>query len=134
MAAVSRAFFETSPRRGSVIGIVPGGFEGGRVPPWGYPNPWVEIPIRTHLPLSGKRGTAPMSRNHINVLSSDFVIAMPGGYGTRSEVELALHYGTPVIAHLEDRQQIPELPDSVPMVEDLTKLISLMRRSLGRRA
>ena len=80
MGAVSRAFYETPIRTGLVIGIVPGdpcraGLRGRE----GYPNPWVEIPIFTHLALRGARGTEPMSRNHINVLSSDVLIALPGG-------------------------------------------------------
>ena len=30
-----------------------------------------------------------MSRNHVNVLSSDVVVALPGGPGTLSELRLA---------------------------------------------
>ena len=37
------------------------------------------------------------ARNLINVLSSDVVIACPGGAGTLSEVALALKNGRPVI-------------------------------------
>jgi len=94
MASVSRAFAETPGRTGLVIGILPGDPE----PPPGYPNLWVEIVIRTHLPWSGDRGTDPRSRNHVNVLSSDAVIALPGGAGTRSELVLAGRYGRPAIA------------------------------------
>jgi uncharacterized protein (TIGR00725 family) len=36
-------------------------------------------------------------RNIINVLSSDVVIACPGGAGTLSEISLALKYGKPVV-------------------------------------
>ncbi|MBW2193723.1 MAG: molybdenum cofactor carrier protein, partial [Deltaproteobacteria bacterium] len=72
MEAVSRAFYETPHRKGFVIGILPGTVsdQDYQSAP-GYPNPWVEIPIYTHLPLSGIRGTDPMSRNHINILSAD---------------------------------------------------------------
>lgn len=114
MRSVSRAFFETENRRGLVIGILP-----GEPPPPGYPNPWVELPISTHLPLSGERGTDPMSRNHINVLSSDAIVALPGSAGTSSEVRLALEYGRPVVAYLESRSQIPGLPARVPVHESL---------------
>ena len=38
------------------------------------------------------------ARNVINVLSSDVVIALPGGPGTVSEVALALKAGRPVVA------------------------------------
>lgn len=40
------------------------------------------------------------SRNHINILSSDAVVALPGGPGTLSEVKLALVYGRPCMAFL----------------------------------
>ncbi|MCB9597599.1 MAG: molybdenum cofactor carrier protein [Sandaracinaceae bacterium] len=94
MAAVGAAFVATQPRAGVSIGILPG--PDARP---GYPNPSVELPIRTHLPLSGALGTDPRSRNHVNVLTSDVVIALPGGEGTRSEVQLAVRYGRPAVLH-----------------------------------
>ena len=54
--------------------------------------------IRTHLPWSGERGQSPLSRNHINVLTSDVMIILPGGAGTESEAALAVKYGCPAIA------------------------------------
>lgn len=135
MSAVSRAFHEAPDRKGLVIGIIPGecGSPPGK-PKAGYPNPWVEIPVFTHLPLSGERGTDPLSRNHINVLSSDVLIALPGGYGTSSEVALALAYERPVIAYLTDRKQIPDLPDRVPVESDLDKVMEFVRSVLGTAA
>ena len=38
------------------------------------------------------------SRNHINILTSDLVILLPGGEGTASEAELAVRYNKSVIA------------------------------------
>ena len=90
MASVSRAFHETPGRRGLVIGVLPSSASASSEPKPGYPNPWVEIPIYTHLPFSGERGTDPLSRNHINVLTSDVVIFLPGAAGTASEAELAV--------------------------------------------
>ena len=75
MAAVARAFHETPGRRGLVIGILPAEAFGSATPKPGYPNPWVEVPIFTHLPS----GDGPTSRNHLNVLSADVVILLPGG-------------------------------------------------------
>ncbi len=112
MEAVSRAFHETRPRRGLVIGVVPARVEPiesleRRRPakveydvPDGYPNEWVELAIYTHLPDSGPDGTRRSSRNHINVLSADVLVALPGGPGTRTEVELAACYERPIIAYL----------------------------------
>jgi uncharacterized protein (TIGR00725 family) len=127
MAAVCEAFSSVTPRAGSVIGIVPG---RGRDTPAGYPNPWVEIAIFTHLPLSGERGTEPMSRNHVNVLSSDVLIALPGGAGTASEIALALRYGRPIIAHVRGPADIPGLPATVPRCEHLEEVASFVRAHL----
>ncbi len=56
-----------------------------------------EIVIRTHLPLSGNRGTDPLSRNHINALTADLVVILPGGAGTLSELQLASEYGKDIM-------------------------------------
>ena len=131
MASVSRAFFETSGRRGSVIGILPCEPDDPLCrAKAGYPNEWVEIPIATHLPLSGNRGAEPLSRNHINVLSLDAVVALPGGPGTRSEVELALKYRRPVVAYLEDRSELLGLPESVAVAGGLSEIEKFLRGTL----
>lgn len=125
MAAVSRAFAETPNRQGLVIGVLPLGDD----PPYakdGYPNEWVEIPIRTHLPFSGPRGQDKMSRNHINILTADVVIALPGGDGTVSEIMLALNYGKAVIAYVAGEDDIPGLPAAVPTTENLDEVKSFV--------
>jgi len=85
----------------------------------GYPNPWVEIPVQTHLPLSGVCGTEALSRNHVNILTSDVVVALSGDAGTLSEVVLALRYQRPIIAFVDSDQEIPGLPKRVPRVGSL---------------
>lgn len=132
MAAVSRAFAETPERAGLVIGVLPA-VAGDRLcrPPPGYPNPWVEVAIRTHLPLSGARGEDPLSRNHVNVLSADAVIALPGGAGTLSEVRLALAYRRPVVAHLDRRADLPGLPEAVPLAPALAEVAAFLDSHLA---
>lgn len=100
MEAVSRAFAEVSGRKGNIIGIIPAAgpcdspkARSAYTPPHGYPNTWVDIPIYTHLHLSGDSGKEIASRNHIVILSADVIVAFPGGEGTRSEIQLALEYG-----------------------------------------
>lgn len=100
MTAVSRAFVTTPKRRGLVLGVLPA------LKP-GYPNEWVEIPIRTHLHgqanADGSGGNDPIgtfSRNHINALTADVVIGLPGGKGTLAELVLALRYKKPCFALL----------------------------------
>jgi len=108
MAEVSRAFCSTPGRLGLSIGILLSEAEPALDPETGLRrfrpgkmNRWVEIPIVTHLPLSGTRGTDFMSRNHINVLTADALIALPGSAGTLSEVQLRVQYGRPVILFLD---------------------------------
>ena len=130
MAAVSKSFHDTPNRRGLVIGILPSD-ESLVNPKDGYPNQWVEIPVQTHLPLSGEHCTQPLSRNHINVLTSDVVVALPGEAGTLSEVELAVMYERPVIAFIEADEEIPGLPDSVPIASSLEGVKSFVVAQLG---
>ncbi len=66
---------------GITVGVLPGADTADA-------SPHVLIPIITGM------GSA---RNAINVLSSDVVIALPGGAGTLSEVALALKFGKPLV-------------------------------------
>ncbi len=116
MAAVGRAFTQAPERVGLSIGVLPSDRDG-------YPNPWVEIAIATHLPLSGERGEEPMSRNHINILSSDAIVALPGGAGTRSEIRLARRYGKAIIA-------FGWTPDECATATELEEVEAFLRANL----
>ena len=134
MATVSRAFCSVPDRSGLAIGIVPGQIDPAsarHTPPPDYPNRWVELPVMTHLPLSGERGAEPMSRNHINVLSSHVIVALPGGPGTSSEIKLAVQYARPVIAWLGRDGQIPDLPPEVPLADDLQAVQRFVMQHAG---
>ena len=131
MAAVSQAFHEVPERRGLVIGIIPC-IEGDplcRAEP-SYPNSWVDVPIFTHLFLVDDLGTEPMSRNHLNVLSSDVIIALPGSAGTASEVRLARRYQRPLVAYLASRSDIPDLPDETRVESDFRRVHEFVRATL----
>jgi predicted Rossmann-fold nucleotide-binding protein len=98
MAAVAEGFVSAANRLGWSIGIVPrqpdGPFDRPNRDPDGrlYPNPFVEIVIRTPLPPHvGDWRTTP-TRNHINVLTADAIIALPGGIGTTNELNMAAEY------------------------------------------
>ena len=142
MEAVSRAFSEVRGRRGLVMGVLPAGDENPRqsdaspgrgdadpgTPP-GYPNPWVEFAVRTHLDARGDDGSGIRSRNHINILSSDVVIVLPGSSGTASEVELAIRYGRPLIL-LGDTARGERLSVSVPTTESVDEAVEFVLRAL----
>ena len=139
MEAVSRAFYESSSRRGIVIGIVPadvrpieqlearqaGAVEYVLKP--GYPNEWVELAVYTHLPDSGEKGTLRSSRNHINVLSADAIVALPGRHGTESEVWLAMQYGVPLIAFGE-HEAVPEGVRFAASLDEIARFLSMLSR------
>jgi len=133
MTATSRAFAEMPDRAGLCIGVLPGAEDSGGSP-GGYPNPWVEVAIRTHLPLSGAAGTGPDSRNHINVLSADAVVALPGSAGTWSEIELALRYGRPLALYDrppgDSEQSLAAAEAGVPVFTDLDDLLAWLHRTL----
>lgn len=133
MAEVARAFTAYGPQRlGRSIGILPGSIEDGTAhAPEGYPNPWIEIPIPTHLPLSGITGTSTLSRNHINVLTSRALIALAGGAGTCSEVRLALAYRKPILAFLPDWRLIEGLDMAIPCTEDEGAVRAFVRKWVG---
>lgn len=99
MKAVCEGFASVSARTGKIVGVIPGPERRS-----GYPNDYVEIVIRTHLP--GQDPTAETSRNHINILTSDAVIALPGGPGTAAEVQLATRYQRPLALHLSNEESI----------------------------
>jgi uncharacterized protein (TIGR00725 family) len=130
MAAVSEAFHDTPGRRGLVIGIVPAS-DDPAVPKPGYPNRWVEIPIHTHLALSGAQGTDVRSRNHINVLTSHVLVALAGGPGTASEVALALRYGRPIVAYVGARAEISGLLPGVAALRELGDVQQFVREHLA---
>lgn len=79
---------------GLTVGILPGA--GAEASP---PNPAVEVAVFTGI------GQA---RNQVLVLSAAAVIAIGGGWGTLSEIALALKHGVPVVV-LESWW--PERPD-----------------------
>lgn len=66
---------------GTTVGILPGTNRS-------QANPYVDVPVVTGL------GEA---RNALVVRSADAVIAVSGGYGTLSEIALALKIGRPVV-------------------------------------
>ena len=131
MTSVSEAFTKARTR-GICIGVIPCASEDDRkTAKRGYPNPFVELAIYTHLPLSGEHGADDLSRNHINVLSSMAIVALPGQAGTASEVSLAIRYGKPIVAYSRDPELIRNFPQSVPRVASIDDVKGFLRVHLG---
>ncbi len=60
--------------------------------PQPHQQPHQQPPPLPPPPKKTKQGTELSSRNHINILSSDVVVALPGSSGTWSEIQLAIRY------------------------------------------
>jgi len=132
MTTVARAFTSSRRTRGISIGIVPCRSARDRArPPDGYPNAFVELPIYTHLPFSGARGTDDLSRNHINVLSSTALVALPGAEGTASEIALAVTYRKPMIAYGWNDASAETLPADIPRAATLDEVRTFLRAHAG---
>lgn len=131
MTSVGRAYLAARKGRGVSIGIVPcESLEVRHRPRSGSPNPYVELPIHTHLPVSGIGGRDDLSRNHINILTSDVVIALPGSDGTASEVELAIEYRKPIIAFGVNAEQLENFRPAVERAFAIDDIAAFLRRHL----
>lgn len=122
MRVAAEAFVAVPGRRGLSIGIIPGEVVGGVYRPKpGYPNASVELPVFTHLPLSGEQGREPMSRNHLNVLSAQALVLLPGGAGTLSEAELVVRYRKPAMLFGPTRE-FRRFPDPIERTDSLERV------------
>jgi predicted Rossmann-fold nucleotide-binding protein len=135
MWAVSKAFADVEGRLGSVVGIVPcrdrdtkSEPEGRTVPKRDYPNAAVEIPVFTHLLGGVERSDE--TRNHVVVLTAKAIVALPGDTGTAIEVDYALRYGRPIIAHFSKGRTIEGLPDAIEQTADLKRVEEFLRQKL----
>jgi uncharacterized protein (TIGR00725 family) len=111
---------------GMTIGILPNDTLGGV-------SEYIKIPILTGM------GAA---RNCINILSSDIVVACPGGAGTLSEIALSLKYRKPIIVlnfeaaaffeRFSKKDFFYQVPTPEKAIETIKELISLKRDGEGQ--
>ncbi len=123
MLVVGRAFLDTKDRRGRLIGVIralgtkhlsgewhdkTGACHAVQKSPPPASREWIanadnglsELKICTHLPFSAELGKHDLSRNHINVLTSEKIVVLPGGKGTFTELQLAHEYGRPICLYV----------------------------------
>jgi uncharacterized protein (TIGR00725 family) len=93
MQAAAEGFCRVDGRQGFSIGIVPYNTKTDQPKP-NYPNPFVEIPIFTHLSSE--------ARNLINATTVHLAIVLPGGKGTDQEREAAENERKPIFDVTED--------------------------------
>jgi hypothetical protein len=102
------------------IGILPG--VNARESP---PNPSIDIALFTGL------GEA---RNWLNVCASDAVIAIGGGFGTLSEIALALKAQKPVVLVGSWRFEIEGVVPNVPRASSAAEAVGLALAAVGEAA
>lgn len=126
MTAVSKAFCETKGRQGVSLGIIPTvDYDGSFVPREEYPNPYIEVPIFVPLDKRAEGDVNPYSRNHVNVMTSNALVILPGDHGTRNEVSLAIQYNKPMILFgPEDAfEKFPESPVRADDIEEVREFL-----------
>jgi len=96
---------------GTTIGILP-----GARPDESPANPYVDIPLYTGL------GEA---RNWVNVCASDALIAIGGGFGTLSEIALALKARKPLVLLGSWRFEMDGVSSAVPRASDAEQAVAL---------
>lgn len=109
MAAAARGAAEAG---GLVVGVLPGEDPDAA-------DPHVGVAVATGL------GWA---RNAVNVLSSDVVVALPGSWGTLSEIAFARAYGRPLYLLGWERQPLAD--EVLPLFADLPPLLAELRGRL----
>jgi len=95
---------------GFTVGILPGASNGDA-------NPYIDFPVATNM------GQA---RNAIIVQTADILIAIAGGYGTLSEIGLALKIGKAVVA-LHNRFAIPGVYNEQTPFDAVKKALTILR-------
>ena len=132
MTETARAFCQTPDRRGLSIGILPSVAEPvrGFVPQAGYPNPWVEVPIVTPLATYAGGDDTVVSRNHVNILTADAIVALPGSGGTHNEIRLARRYARPIIL-FGPAAEFAALDAAIPRAAELAEVVAFLDSLLG---
>jgi uncharacterized protein (TIGR00725 family) len=128
MCSVSKSFSSITGRAGKVIGIVPTiDYHGEKLDRETYSNVYIDIPILVPLDNKAMSDTMPYSRNHVNIMSADAVVVLPGQHGTHNEVSLALMYEKPVILFGETSSFLA-FPDAPYRAENLEEVKDFLRK------
>ena len=139
MREVAKTYTQTT-RLGLSIGIVRAKADKNTkqmVIPWAPNkiNEYIELAINTHLTKSDETAN---SRNHINALTADGLIFLPGGGGTHSELNLAIKYARPIaifigcetIASMTS-EKLTENHPSLVAVKNREEICQFLRNRVG---
>lgn len=132
MTAVAKAFCETEGRQGVSLGIVPTvDYEGGYVARDEYPNPYIELPILVPLDKKAQGATNPYSRNHVNVMTSNALVILPGEQGTRDEVSLGIQYNKPMVLFGPEAEFV-SFPEQPMRTDDINEVREFLEHTIAK--
>jgi len=149
MAAAAEGFVAVTERQGLSIGIVPcqpdGPFDVANRDPDGraYPNPFIKITVMTPLPPRSEAWRTTPTRNHVNVLTANAILALPGNAGTRNELTMAAFYRGESARRPDERHTVLLGPAEEFTQDDLSRFVHAanlteaedhLRRILSRRS
>lgn len=132
MTSVSKAFAENDNRKGLCLGVVPSEQrqgEEGIFNKAGYPNPYVEMAIQSPLGTFSGENPKMISRNHINIMTSHAIVALPGNVGTLNEVHICLWLKKPVIMFGSD-ELFAAFPKEVEKTQDIKRVDNFLDETL----
>ena len=125
MATVAQAFASIKDKKGRCIGIYPIENQSELLDKTVFSNEHVDIPIVVPLDKKAQSHAMPYSRNTVNILTSDVVIALPGWHGTKTEVSMALTLDKPLILFGPERsfETFPQDPMRAEDIEEIRVFI-----------
>jgi hypothetical protein len=119
MEAVSKGFVQ-APHAGLCLGVMPEGR---------CENRFVELAVRTPLGIYDPGQPDRLTRNHINVLTSDVVLVLPGRQGTRNEAELCVQYARPAFL-VGPSEAFPDYPEGLRRCETVSEAVAAVKATL----
>lgn len=132
MRSVMESFTSVADRKGHTIGIIPYKLLDGKFVPQSdsYPNRFVEVAVAMPLGVYDPQNPDRITRNHTNILTSDAVIILPGGKGTKNEAELALQFNKSAICYGPERR-FEYIDSRLPRTESVDEAINFVKAALN---
>ncbi len=132
MRSVMESFTSVTDRKGRAIGIIPYKLQDGKFVPQSdsYPNKFVEVAVATPLGVYDPKNPDGITRNHTNILTSDVVIILPGGKGTKNEADLALQFNRSAICYGPEKR-FEHIDQRLRRTESLDEAINFVKATLN---
>ncbi len=133
MSEVAKGYSQYPDERGVILGIKPVADYKKEVNSRSeFPNPYIDIPIVTHLEQKAKNDSMPYSRNLVNIMTSDVLVVLPGSHGTQNEASLGLLYEKPLVL-FGPEEAFDRFPEDTTFTDDIKEVAGFFTQKLGRK-